>query len=95
MFRVKDEIDGTKQYKARLVVKGLQQKRGVDYNEIFSPVVKMTTIWIILGIVSSEDLHLEQLDVKTTFIHGDLKEDIYMTQPEGFPTVGKEIWCAN
>lgn len=90
VFRVKDEIDGSKRYKARLVVKGFQQKRGVDYNEIFSPVVKMTTIRMVLGIVASEDLHLEQLDVKTAFLHGDLEEDIYMAQPEGFPTVGKE-----
>ena len=90
VFRVKDEIDGSKRYKARLVVKGFQQKKGVDYNEIFSPVVKMTTIRMVLGIVASEDLHLEQLDVKTAFLHGDLEEDIYMAQPEGFPIVGKE-----
>ena len=90
MFRVKDEIDGSKRYKARLVVKGFQQKQGVDYNEIFSPVVKMTTIRLVLGIVASEDLRLEQMDVKTAFLHGDLDEDIYMMQPEGFPIVGKE-----
>lgn len=81
VFRVKDEIDGTKRYKARFVIKGFQQKRRVDYNEIFSLVVKMTTIRMVLGIVASEDLHLEQLDVKTTCLHGDLEEDIYMAQP--------------
>ena len=75
VFRVKDEIDGSKRYKARLVVKGFQQKKGIDYNEIFSPVVKMTTIRMVLGIVASEDLHLEQLDVKTAFLHGDLNKD--------------------
>lgn len=79
-----------------MVVKGFQQKRGVHYNEIFSPVVvvKMTTIKMVMGIVASEDLYLEQLNVKTTFPHGDLKEDIYMTQPEGSPIVGKEnlVW---
>ena len=85
VFRVKDEVDGSKRYKARLVVKGFQQKEGVDYNEIFSPVVKMVTIRTVLGIVAAEDLHLEQLDVKTAFLHGDLDEDIYMQQPEGFP----------
>ncbi|GJT23082.1 retrovirus-related pol polyprotein from transposon TNT 1-94 [Tanacetum coccineum] len=62
----------------------------VDYNEIFSLVVKMTTIKLVMSIVASEDLHLEQLDVKTAFLHGDLDEDIYMTQPEGFNLVGKE-----
>ncbi|GKB23090.1 putative RNA-directed DNA polymerase [Tanacetum coccineum] len=55
-----------------------------------SPVVKMTTIRLVLSIVAAENLHLEQLDVKTTFLHGDLDEDIYMTQPEGFQSAGKE-----
>ena len=72
------------------MVKGFQQKQGVDYNEIFSPVMKMTMIRLVLGIVASEDLHLEQMDVKTAFLHGDLDENIYMMQPEGFPVVGKE-----
>lgn len=49
----------------------------------------MTTIRLALGIVDAEDLHLEQLDVKTTFLHGDLDEDIYVTQPEGFMLTGK------
>ncbi|KAJ9548930.1 hypothetical protein OSB04_021473 [Centaurea solstitialis] len=90
--KIKEEHDGSKRYKARLVVKGFQQKKGIDYNEIFSPVVKMTTIRLVLSIVATEGLHLEQLDVKTAFLHGDLDEDIYMTQPEGFQVVGKEDW---
>ena len=72
------------------MVKGFQQKQGIDFTEIFSPVVKMTTIRVILSIVSAKNLHLEQLDVKTAFLHGDLEEDIYMTQPEGFEVPGKE-----
>ena len=62
----------------------------IDYFEIFSPVVKLTTIRVVLGIVAAENLHLEQLDVKTAFLHGDLEEDIYMQQPEGFTMQGKE-----
>ena len=84
VFRIKEEHDGSKRYKARLVVKGFQQKEGIDYTEIFSPVVKLTTIRLVLKIVAAGNLHLEQLDVKTAFLHGDLEEEIYMKQPEGF-----------
>ncbi|CAJ2645710.1 unnamed protein product [Trifolium pratense] len=90
VYRVKEEHDGSKRYKARLVVKGFQQKEGIDYNEIFAPVVKHNTIRSVLSIVASEDLYLEQLDVKTAFLHGDLVEEIYMHQPEGFLEEGKE-----
>ena len=71
-------------------MKGFQQKEGIDFTEIFSPVVKLTTIRMVLSIVAAEDLHLEQLDVKTTFLHGDLEEDIYMVQPEGFVEPDRE-----
>ncbi|WVZ04917.1 hypothetical protein V8G54_018263 [Vigna mungo] len=78
VYRVKEDHDGSKRYKARLVVKGFQQKEGVDYTEIFAPVVKLNTIISVLSIVASERLYLEQLDVKTAFLHGDLDEEIYM-----------------
>ena len=55
--------------------------QGINYTYIFAPVVKLNTIITILNIVASEDLHLEQLDVKTAFLHGDLDEEIYMHQP--------------
>ena len=90
VYRVKEEHDGKKRYKARLVVKGFQQKEGIDYTEIFSPVLKLTTIRLVLSIVAAENLHLEQLDVKTAFLHGDLEEDYYMKQPKGFQVSGKE-----
>ncbi|RVW13214.1 Retrovirus-related Pol polyprotein from transposon TNT 1-94 [Vitis vinifera] len=90
VYRIKNEHDGSKCYKARLVVKGFQQKEGIDYTEIFSPVMKMSTIRLVLGMVVAENLHLEQLDVKTTFLHGDLEEDLYMIQPEGFIVQGQE-----
>ena len=94
VYRIKNEHDGSKSYKARLVVKVFQQKKGIDYSEIFSPVVKMSTIRLVLGMVAVENLHLEQLDVKTAFLHaflhGDLEEDFYMIQPEWFIVQGQE-----
>ena len=69
--------------------KGSNRRRGIDYLEIFSLAVKMSTIRLVLGMVVTENLHLEQLDVKMAFLHGDLKEDIYMIQLEGFIVQGQ------
>ena len=77
-------------YKARIVVKGFQQKKGVDFNEIFASIMKMTSIQTVLSITATMDLEVEQLDVKIAFLHGDLEEEIYMHQPEGFVEKGKE-----
>lgn len=69
---------------ARLVAKGLPKQVGVDYFEIFSPVVKPTTIRTILSITITEGWSLHQLDINNVFLHGDLQEQVYMTQPIGF-----------
>ena len=69
---------------ARLVAKGFTQREGIDFNEIFSPVVKHSSIRLLLSYIAYHDLHLEQLDVKTAFLHGELEEVIYMQPPEGF-----------
>ena len=71
-------------------MKGFQQKKGVDFDEIFAPVVKMTSIRTVMSIAASMNLEVEQLDVKTTFLHGDLEEEIYMQQPEGYVEKGRE-----
>ena len=70
-------------FKARVVATGYAQKEGIDYNEVFSPVVKHSSIRIILAFVAQFDLELVKLDVKTTFLHGDLDEEVYMSQPDG------------
>ena len=90
VFRIKTEPDGKRRFKARLVVKGYSQRKSIDYAEIFSPVVKLTFIRILLSVVASENLHLEQMDVKIAFLHGDLDKEIYMQQLEGFVVPGKE-----
>ena len=76
-------------YKARLVVTGFNQKKGIDFEEIFSSVVKMSSIRVALGLARL-NLQVEQLDVKTAFLHGVLEEEIYMQQPKGFEEKGKE-----
>ena len=90
VYKLREENGGKKRYEARLVVKGFAQKKGIYFDEIFSPVVKMTSIRTILSLVVIEDLHLEQLDVKKTFLHGDLEETIYIQQPQGYEVKGKE-----
>ena len=91
MYRPKNEENNIRpRYTSRLVVKRFNQKKGVDFEEIFSPVMKISSIRVVLGQAASLDLEIEQLDVKTAFLHGDLEEEIYMEQPEGFEVVGKE-----
>ncbi|KAE8687107.1 cytochrome P450 71A9-like [Hibiscus syriacus] len=85
VFKIKrNGDDQVERYRARLVVKGYAQKEGIDFNEIFSPVVRLTTVRVVLAMCATLNLYLEQLDVKTTFLHENLEEEIYMLQPESF-----------
>ena len=77
-------------YKVRLVAKHYTQREGIDYNEVFSPVVKHSFIRILLILVVQYELELDQLDVKTVFLYGDFEEEIYMSQSMEFKTVGKK-----
>ena len=77
-----------------MVANGYSQVEGIDFGEIFSPIAKLTSIIFLLSIATSFDLELEQMDVKTSFLHGDMEEEIYMKQPEGFIVTGKkELVC--
>jgi hypothetical protein len=81
-------------YKAWLVAKRYFRVEGIDFGEIFSPVAKLTSIRFILSIDVAFDLEVEQMDVKIAFLHGDLEEEIYMKQPEGFAVKEKkELVC--
>jgi hypothetical protein len=85
VFKKKMDNDGNVHiYKARLVVKGFKQIHGIDYDESFSPVTMLKSVWILLAIVAYFDYEIWQMNVKTTFLNGNLTEDVYMTQPESF-----------
>ena len=85
LYKIKHAADGsTKKYKARFVARGFSQKEGIDYDVIFAPVAKYTTIRSIIALVASQGWNLHQMDVKTAFLHGSIKEEVYMEQPKGF-----------
>lgn len=86
LYKKKPGIPGVEpeRYKARLVARGFTQREGIDYQEVFAPVVKHVSIRILMSAVVNQDLELEQMDVKTAFLHGTLEQELYMEQPEGF-----------
>lgn len=85
VYKTKFNTDGSvSKYKARLVTKGFQQAARIDYGETFSPVVKSTTIRVVLTLVVSFNWEVRQLNVNNAFLNGILKEEVYMKQPEGF-----------
>uniref|UniRef100_A0A2N9HXG0 Integrase catalytic domain-containing protein n=1 Tax=Fagus sylvatica TaxID=28930 RepID=A0A2N9HXG0_FAGSY len=91
IFKRKMKADGSiDKYKARLVVKGYKQKEGVDYFDTYSPVTRITSIRMLIAIAALYNLEIHQMDVKTAFLNGELDEEIYMEQPEGFIVPGKE-----
>ncbi len=97
MFKVKRKSDGTiARYLARLVARGFTQEHGIDYTETFAPTVKFSTIRVILVFTAYHDWEVEQLDVVTAFLSTELKEKVYMRQPEGFRECGdygNELVC--
>lgn len=77
-------IKGNGRKKARLVARGNKQEYGVDYFKTFSPVARHASIRLLLSHAAKENLHVKTFDIKTAFLNGDLQEDIYMSQPEGY-----------
>ncbi len=75
------------------MVRGFTQTFKVDYNETFAPVAKFVSIRCILALAAIQDMEIHQMDVKTTFLNGDLEEEIYMEQPQGFTQEGEHLVC--
>jgi len=91
LFKRKRRVDGSvERHKVRLVAKGFTQKHGIDYFDTYAPVARIATIRLLIAIAAIHKLVIHQMDVKTAFLNGELDEEIYMEQPEGFVMPGQE-----
>ena len=95
VFKIKRDKKGRiEKYKARVVAKGFKQVPGRDFGEVYAPVSRHTTLRMLLGVVTAQDLELQQLDVQTAFLNGELEEEIYLLPPPGVENDGK-VWRMN
>ena len=85
VFKLKKDADGNVvKHKARLVVKGYAQRQGVDFDEVFAPVARMEKVRVLIALAAHSGWEVHHMDVKSAFLNGDLAEDVYVQQPEGF-----------
>lgn len=91
VFKLKQNTDGEViKHKARLVAKGYIQREGVDFEEVFAPVTRLETVRLLLAVAAKNGWEVHHMDVKSAFLNGDLKEDVYVSQPEGFVKKNQE-----
>jgi len=94
VLRVKNNSDGTiEHFKGRIVAKGFSQRPGIDFNEVFAPTFRPATLRLVVAITAIEDMELRSVDITSAFVNGDLDEEIYMKQPEGFHIGGPNMVC--
>ena len=82
--KFKTNADGSRRYKARLVVRGFEQREGIDFEETFAPVAKFTTVRIMVALATHFDWEVEQMDIKTAFLYPEIEEEVYIKMPEGY-----------
>lgn len=85
-----NELGEIDKYKARLVAMGYSQQHGIDFIEVFAPDACMDTVRMIVALAACKGWNIFQLDVKSAFLHGELREDVYIEQPKGYVKKGKE-----
>jgi len=91
VFKLKKDAEGEiVKHKARLVAKGYVQKQDIDYDKVFAPVARLDTVMLLLAMAANWGWEVHHLDVKTAFLNGDLIEDVYVAQPDGYAVKGKE-----
>ena len=91
VFKLKKNSQGqVVRYKSRLVAKGYVQKAGVDFEEVFAPMARMETVQVLTSLVAQGNCKMHHLDVKPTFLNGEIKEDTFVKQPNGYIKNGEE-----
>ncbi|KAL9265744.1 Retrovirus-related Pol polyprotein from transposon RE2-like protein, partial [Drosera capensis] len=86
----KDSDGRVIKHKARLVAKGYVQRQGIDFEEVFAPVAKLDTVRVVLALAANRSWEVHHMDVKSAFLNGELEEEVYVTQPEGFEVQGQK-----
>jgi hypothetical protein len=91
VFKLKrDEVGAIVKHKARLVARGFMQREGIDFDDTFAPMAQMESVRLLFALAAQEGCHVHHMDVKSAFLNGDLKEEVYVHQSSGFAIPGKE-----